>query len=722
MAKMFPPHFTHSGDKMRNAERRFYDACKEQLGDEWTVLYEVKWFGRRNQGNERGDADFLLMSPEFGIFCVEVKGGQEIFLKDNQWFTVPHGMSEPKQIRDPFAQAADSKSVLWNYIRDSAPHIKISGAFGHFVVFPGASVEGDVSLTGRRSLICDKSDLASLLNTISRISNTFGRRTKLSEENIDEIRKILLPDLVLISQTQVSINELSDSLELLTEQQLAAFEMLRNQKELVVTGGAGTGKTVLAFNRASTLASQGARTIYLCHSTAAAKYLRSLVNPALSEVLDIRSLDEFVSEVMEAPSSIQSIYEGTDIENISIDFLDKALRKQLFFDALIVDEAQNIPKSLVELLTTFLPNAGSRYIYIFGDVRQNILRLTDSAIDLLPQMAPIVLEINCRSSLEIADTAGQLYNEKVKTIGPHGPKPVFLPDITGGQPRPKVLFGGIVSATEVGLAAKYLIRTVGIKAESIRNIVTDIARLDKGVGVWTKHQSLLINPDSWEAEYLISERHRDNPELRERVNRQLKMIDSGFHVIKSVTLPDLQGLEADGVILEMNSLSSGFRSEIVLRKTREGKSGLFAPTGSVTATVDVLNSDILLALQSSADGSLNESFLKEWATTPLRVEIIEQFKSVAYTAITRTRHSMVLLGAVVPMALLKAMLGDSAGLLRFDKEELRIFTDVEFNRINEIRSQMQSLMKGNGSKEEIALLNKELKAAIEPYRDINTPI
>ena len=719
---MFPPHFTHSGDKMRNAERRFYDACKEQLGDEWTVLYEVKWFGRRNQGNERGDADFLLMSQEFGIFCVEVKGGQEIFLKDNQWFTVPHGMSEPKQIRDPFAQAADSKSVLWNYIRDSAPHIKIAGAFGHFVVFPGASVEGDVSLTGRRSLICDKSDLASLLNTISRISNTFGRRTKLSEENIDEIRKILLPDLVLISQTQTALNEISESLELLTEQQLTAFEMLRNQNELVVTGGAGTGKTVLAFNRANVLATQGARTMYLCHSTAAAKHLRGLVNPALSEVLDIWSVDEFVSEVMEAPSSIKSIYEGADIESISSDFLEKALSKQLFFDALIVDEAQNIPKSLVELLTTFLPNAGSRCIYIFGDIRQNILRLTDSALDLLPQLKPIVLTINCRSSFEVTETAGKLYNEKAKAIGPHGPKPVFLPDITFGNPRPKVLIGGIVSATEVGLAAKYLIRTVGLKAENIRNIVTDRARSDKGVGVWSKHQSLLINPDSWEVEYLISERHRDNPELRERVNRQLKMIDSGFHVIKSVTLPDLQGLEADGVILEMNSLSSGFPNEIVLRKTREGKSGLFVPTGGVTDTVDVLNSDILLALQSSADGNLSESFIKEWATTPLRVEILEQFKSVAYTAITRTRHALVLLGAVVPMALLKAMLGESAGLLRFEREEMGIFTDAEFNRINEIRIQIQLSLKNNGPLAERELLLKELFAALEPYRDDNSPI
>ena len=81
MAKMYPPRFTRSEDRMRNAEKRFFDACRDQLGDDWTVLYEVSWFGRRNQGNERGDADFPLMHPQMGIFCVALKGGQENFVK-----------------------------------------------------------------------------------------------------------------------------------------------------------------------------------------------------------------------------------------------------------------------------------------------------------------------------------------------------------------------------------------------------------------------------------------------------------------------------------------------------------------------------------------------------------------------------------------------------------------------------------------------------------------
>ena len=41
---------------MKAAEGRFFRACEEQLNDEWTVLYEQHWHGRRNGRNQMGEA------------------------------------------------------------------------------------------------------------------------------------------------------------------------------------------------------------------------------------------------------------------------------------------------------------------------------------------------------------------------------------------------------------------------------------------------------------------------------------------------------------------------------------------------------------------------------------------------------------------------------------------------------------------------------------------
>ena len=713
MAKMYPPRFTHDGDRMRNAEKRFFDACKDQLGDDWTVLYEVKWFGRRNQGNERGDADFLLMNPQMGIFCVEVKGGQQIFVENNEWFTVPHGISERQKIRDPFGQTADSKSVLWNFIREFAPAIKLAGAFGHFVVFPGAVISGDISLTARRSLICDKNDLANLPETILRISNTFGQRTKLSEADIQCIRKIILPDVMLLTQGQSSLNEAEDSIERLTSQQLLAFEMLRNWKEFVVTGGAGTGKTVLAFNRAQALASQGARVLFLCHSKACAGHLRDLVDPQIANNLDIYSSSEFIVDVMKSPESAKLFFESGNLDAVAADFLDTALKNQLFYDALVVDEAQNIPLNLIELLTTFLPNRGERYVYIFGDSHQNTLRVRDNALAFKLQTEPIVLDINCRSSQEIAKAASSIFKESAQSNGLNGPKPLLAQNVLG-KSLGTFVFSSTESSVDVAMVAKYLIEVIGLKPQNIKNVIADAQRQDLGIGVWVKHQSLIINPENWEIEYAISEIHKNDPELKERFEDQERMVESGHYLIQSIALPDIQGLEADGVIIEMRIITPG----LPLKGLK-----MSSDLEDLVSEGEVWSKEIEQQLSDSVDGRISKDVIDVSNMSVVRRELFEQFKTVLYSAITRARYAVVFLGFPAPMALVGLLISENSDVIRFESNESKaVFRDSSFTRIEEIRNQLQVLMDSDGPSEQIKALFVELLNAMRPYRDENSAI
>ena len=689
MAKMYPPRFTRSEDRMRNAEKRFFDACRDQLGDDWTVLYEVSWFGRRNQGNERGDADFLLMHPQMGIFCVELKGGQEIFVKSNEWFTIPHGKTEPVKIRDPFGQAADSKSVLWDYIRKIAPDIKLSGAFGHFVVFPGAEISGDLSPNARRSLICDKNDMRNLSATLTRISNTFGQRVKLTEENIDKIRETIWKDAVLVSQTQNSLNQAADTLEQLTDQQLEAFEMLRNWKEFAVTGGAGTGKTVLAFNRALTLASQGARTLFLCHSSACAAYLRDLVDPRFAENLEIYSSSEFISDVMQSPESRKLFFESGNLDVISADFLSIALKNQLFYDALIVDEAQNIPLNLIELLTTFLPNSGERYVYIFGDAHQNTLRVKNNALEFPFQIESIVLDINCRSSQEITAAASSIFNETARSNGLSGPKPILALTVSG---EPLRVYAESGPSAPVAIAAKHLIKTVGLKAENIKNIVADWTRPDIGVGVWATQPSLIINPETWHCETKIAEIHKDDPDVKERFEKQIQLIESGHYLIKSIALPDIQGLEADGVIIGLNTIAAG----LPLLRRPDAEHYLAMEARMWTA-------EIVQQWDESSGGQLSADILDVSKMSDARKELLELFKTVVYSAITRARYAVVFLGNSIPLAFVKLLLAENLDSLRFEYDDSSPTMDNPFSeKLIELTNQLRSLRNGTGTEEEIA--------------------
>ena len=684
MAKMYPAVFPHLGNKMRNAEKKFYDTCENQLGEDWTVLYDIKYFGHRHRGKERGDIDFLLINTQLGIFCVEVKGGQEIFIKAGEWFTVPHGRTQPERISNPFDQVSEAKSVLLDWFINDIPNTRFPRPLGHFVVFPGAEVHQDLSITARRSLICDRNDLKDILSTITKISNSNSfKKTKLTEENIQEIRKSVLNDRSLLTLGQSHFSDAADAMEELTEQQRVAFQMLKNFKEVVVTGGAGTGKTVLAFNRACELASQGKRTMFLCHSNAVAIHLRRMIALNLGETLSIYSTSEFYQKVTDGHYSALYFFEFNydyreypDNKVVSrASFYEDMLKKALFIDVLVVDEAQLIPLNLCEMLMDFLPKIGERYIYIFGDTRQATLLFKKSALYLMPEKEQVQLDINCRTTHEIAVAAHFIFGETPRRNGrgTSGPKPMLALHKNGVSLGKRWVLGEPSFSSTIPTVARYLIETVGLKAKNIKNVV---AGPSYHHGRWIAHSGVVINPDTWEWEDLISKfsnpdtrkeelligRKFDSPtSSKEAYERQMQLVESGHHVIETMALPDIQGLEADGVIFEITGLSAGLpvlglHLSDELRELVEEEQRW---SGEIAQLLNDSHPSVPLGTEIIDTSTMSDT----------RRALFEHFKAVVFAGMTRARYAVVFIGEEEPMALLKIMLGETADSIVMEVEQ-----------------------------------------------------
>ena len=60
----------------------------------------------------------------------------------------------------------------------------------------------------------------------------------------------------------------------LTEQQFAVLDRLRRQRRVSISGGAGTGKTVLALEKARRLAREGSGVLLTCFNRPLADNLR----------------------------------------------------------------------------------------------------------------------------------------------------------------------------------------------------------------------------------------------------------------------------------------------------------------------------------------------------------------------------------------------------------------------------------------------------------------
>lgn len=154
-----------------------------------------------------------------------------------------------------------------------------------------------------------------------------------------------------------------------------------------ITGGPGTGKTILALYRALQL-----KETYKNHKITFLVYNRTLFN-YLSKAIQLLGLSE-ISEVKTWHSWFYGYYRqatgrnAPEIKKFFFDWpkilKDKRIFESNYFDHLIIDEAQDFPEPLLEILSSM-----ARYASIFADDHQRI----DDTNDMVGKNKSKILEI-----------------------------------------------------------------------------------------------------------------------------------------------------------------------------------------------------------------------------------------------------------------------------------------------------------------------------------------
>jgi hypothetical protein len=449
-------------------EWEFYEACEAQLVPSgWTILWRIQWFGKRRGKILPGESDFILMHPEFGVFVAEVKGGQEIgtarFRRSDGkevhgWYTISHGETHKKEIRNPVQQALDGKFFLEDYLKKSdSVFRRKSRPFGHFAVLPSVlkprPSEPQMAPDAPNELICDKKDLKNLTRFLKGVRRVLSNPPWLSSEMIQRATDLLLTQISLITPGFDQLDFVDDALSLLTEEQLVAFNALRNFRRLTIVGRAGTGKTVLAFHRAKEISTSGLKTLYLCSSEALAIQLQneplssrirehlailsvskfhemiwadweSKVDPSLKTqiVADRTRFGRLDNEGWTYPADIRPTWEYVE------EYANRRLREGHGFDAVIFDEAQSYGQSTFLSALSLLNNAESALLYIFGDPFQDRYFDPDNPEGSSPSLLQsygsdqyVELTINCRSTLEVSNFADGLFGFRTDCKGVSGP-------------------------------------------------------------------------------------------------------------------------------------------------------------------------------------------------------------------------------------------------------------------------------------------------------------
>lgn len=369
------------------------------------------------------EADFIVIDPSGRWLCLEVKGGKEIGCEAGRWYSVDEH-DQRHDIKDPGHQAQRAAHALADYLR-TVPAVAATNvplAFGWGVVFPRAEYRKSLSPGLPKELVIDGSDMTRLDQAVAclfsrAMGNGTGNPPAPGAQRSDlhaAIVNALAPTARLAPSLGGRIAEAEHAMVRLTDEQMRILDYLAAAPRVGVRGGAGTGKTLVALERARRLSAQGARVLFLCFNRALAESLKPVAARGGVEVSTFHALcGELAKQagvaaavVPDDPEALRRFYDDEAPEKLmaALELLpDKR------WDALVVDEAQDFREHWWIPVQQLLRDPALGSLWAFWDPGQSVFH--PPALDGLG-LTPATLDVNCRNTRRIAEYAYGLMDER----------------------------------------------------------------------------------------------------------------------------------------------------------------------------------------------------------------------------------------------------------------------------------------------------------------------
>ena len=389
-----------------------FEALKS-LPDSCMVFHSFRLTDVKDGILKESETDFIIFDRERGILCLEAKAGAVSF-RNGRWM---YGNGAPMRSGGPFRQAAANKWKLMELIGNSrlgflTERIK----FLHGVWFPSLSGERideiDMPPEADRKIVLGSEALSDTWTCIERLFSLdvpAGIVTDISDGEFRAVvREILCPKFNIFPPPGFDVDLKHAVFHRMLDEQSGILNFLTEQRSAVVNGAAGTGKTMIAVEKAVRHAADGEKVLFLCYNSELKKFLAlHYANP----LIDFMTLDGYVCRLCGVSVS--------DYGRAERKLKDFAAFDSFSYDHVVVDEGQDFGRDAIENVKLLQllhdavladPNSKSS-CYVFYD------RLQAVQSDRIPVFirnaeCRLTLHKNCRNTENICRTAMSLLQER----------------------------------------------------------------------------------------------------------------------------------------------------------------------------------------------------------------------------------------------------------------------------------------------------------------------
>lgn len=392
----------------------------EQLPDDFYVFHSFSVVRVQEGSIDESETDFVIFNPKLGIMAIEAKAGRPEY-RGGAWY---YGSGIKMAHDGPFRQASRNKHNLLNIITSQgyaeiARHCKFVHAVWFISVgndyFIGKSLPQEAPI----ELILTKDSIDQLEDALVQIFELETRfTTDLDNRSTNVIlNSILAPQFGTISIAEYRRGHEKMVFKSLLKEQIALLDYLEEQPDAIINGLAGTGKTVMAIEKARRHANRGEKVLFLCYNAKLKDYLRTTHS---HENIDFYTIDGYACEKCNTPVA--------DYRALR-DVLETYYLEGTFpYQHIVIDEGQDFGRNeitgrenqaeidILDLLKHIIldPDSGNRTFYMFYD--KNQLVQAAKVPDYIREAdCKLTLYRNCRNTMNIAETSVRLLGNGIKS-------------------------------------------------------------------------------------------------------------------------------------------------------------------------------------------------------------------------------------------------------------------------------------------------------------------
>lgn len=411
MAKMFPKVFPE--DSVSSGERKVFDYLKNTAPSDWVVLHSFRL--PRHKTVVFGEADFVVIAPKLGVFVLEIKSGGVGF-DGTEWIFINRNHEETRKQRGPFQQGREAMFEIERILVEKLgyQYSRKYILYGYGVIFTDEADFPQNAITEDENWrLCQKTDNIDYCSFIKKLHRKFVEELRqLGKKSPDEltiqtseiIAKTLRPIVDCVVPLKSFVQATEDDIISLTEEQYSCLDDIEINDQMVVTGGAGTGKTLIAVEEAKRSA-EDEKVAFFCYNKNLADYIR---NNICNDKIVVYSLHAYLTKI--CGKEIRCLNKNEEFFEKTLPLLAvKAVKEQnICYDKIIVDEFQDLcTNEYLQFFDAILKNGLIEGKFTFyGDFARQAIYKGNASLSTLKNFAFFArkhLTVNCRNTMFIGN-------------------------------------------------------------------------------------------------------------------------------------------------------------------------------------------------------------------------------------------------------------------------------------------------------------------------------